>query len=189
MSGPLPFSCECGAIRGDVLPGHDTHILCHCADCRSAYTLHDRPDPGVVDILQTAQGRVRITEGADRLAALKLSPKGGGIRVYASCCGVPLAYVIPKPRLALVGMNADRFADPDALGPVEAEAFVPKRGGGQTHKGMIPLLRGVATRILSENLSGNWRHSPFFDAAGAPDPAPRIVSRSERAEARRKLRA
>lgn len=185
--GPLAFSCECGTVRGEVSPGQDLAIRCHCSDCRSAYTIHDRPDPGPVEILQVTQGRMRFTSGADHVAALRLGPKGG-LRIYAACCRSPLAYIGPKPRIAFAALNADRLDDPSAFGPVEAEAFVPKRGGGQTHKGLLRMMSGLASRILSENLSGDWRNSPFFDKGGDPVHAARQISRAERAEARRRLR-
>jgi hypothetical protein len=177
------FACACRRLAGRLAPGgSETHALCHCRDCRAAYTASGRPDPGVTGILQTTPDRLRIERGREHLAARRLLPKGGGIRWYAACCGRPLFYTSPVPRLAIVGVAADRLSGPP-LPPVACEAFVPKPGGGHAHKGGARFLRDAVTRIARANLSGSWRDSPLFDEDGKPALRPHRLTEAERAEA------
>lgn len=179
----LGFACRCGTLRGeirDVDARAATNVVCHCADCRSAYTHLGMADPEKVGILQTTQDRVRITAGGDRLRLFRLSPRGA-LRWFATCCDTPLFYTPTKPRLVHVGINADRLAEP--LGPVEAEAYIPAPDGKPRHRGLGRMVGRMAVRMAAENLSGDWRDSPFFDGGGAPVVPPRVLTREERAAA------
>lgn len=181
----LGFACRCGALRGavtDATPAAATHAICHCRDCRSAYTHLGRPDPGSVGILQTTQDRIRITRGGEHLHVFRHSPRGA-LRWYAGCCGTPLALTPLKPRLAHAGLNVDRLEAPEAIGKATAEGFVPTASGGTRHRGAARMVLGVLSRMLAKNLDGTWRDTPFFDASGAPVREPRVSSREERAAA------
>ena len=115
----IGFTCTCGAIAGTVdvpSPAAGNHLVCHCPDCRAA-TIHlGRPDPGAdgTELWQTTPDRVTITRGADRLAIQQLSPKGL-YRWYATCCATPMFNTLRSPRLAFVGLLADRLDDTAAL--------------------------------------------------------------------------
>ena len=186
----LSFACACGTLRGelrDVSPAGSTHVVCHCRDCRSAYTHLGRDDPGEVGILQTTQDRVAFTAGREHLGLFRHTPKGA-MRWFARCCGSPLFHTPTGARLVHAGLNADRLDDPKAAGPVDAQAFVPKPGGGATHKGLARMVTRMASRIAAGNLSGGWRDSPFFDDAGAPVVAPQVLGKADRAAALSKLR-
>ncbi|SFJ50797.1 DUF6151 family protein [Jannaschia pohangensis] len=181
----LDFACTCGELRGQITdagPAAFTHIVCHCKDCRAAYTHLGHADPKKVGILQTTQDRVKITQGGENLRVFRHTPKGA-LRWYATCCDTPLFYTPLKGRLVHVGMNTDRLTDPAAIGPHVAEAFIPKPGGKQGNKGLGTMLTRMVSRMAAKNISGEWRDTPFFDDTGAPAVAPKVLSREERAAA------
>ncbi|SDZ52930.1 Uncharacterized conserved protein [Jannaschia faecimaris] len=181
----LGFACKCGKLRGeirDVSPAACTKIVCHCKDCRSAYTHLGLADPEKVGILQTTQDRITITEGGENLRVFRHTPKGA-LRWFATCCNTPLFYTPLKARLVHVGVNADRLSNPEAGGKVLAEAFIPKPGGGQAHKGVGRMAARMVGRMVAKNISGEWRDSPLFASDGSPTRDPQILSREERAAA------
>ncbi|KIT18044.1 DUF6151 family protein [Jannaschia aquimarina] len=178
----LPFACRCGRLRGhlsDMDPSAYTHIVCHCDDCRAAYTHLGMADPEKVGIVQTSQDQVHIDEGGENLRVFRHTAKGA-LRWYATCCDTPLFYTPLKARLVHVGVNADRV-DGD-LGPVRAEGFVPT-GSGHRHKGALRMVGRMATRMAAKNLNGQWRETPFFDDEGAPAVPPQVLTREQRAAA------
>ena len=185
MSDDHRFGCRCGALGGrlsDMDAASATHVVCHCADCRAAYTHLGRDDPKAVGILQTTQDRVRIERGGEHLRVFRHTARGA-LRWYATCCDTPLFHTPLKPRLVHVGLNTDALDAPEAAGRIEAEAFVPDAKGGTRHRGAGRMVARMATRIAAKNLSGEWRGTPFFDAEGLPVVAPHVLTREERAAA------
>jgi len=181
----LEFTCRCGELQGqikDAGPAAFTHIVCHCNDCRAAYTHLGHDDPKSVGILQTTQDRVVFTKGGEHLRVFRHSPKGA-LRWFATCCDTPLFFTPLKGRLVHVGLNTDCLTDADAIGPHVAEAFIPKQNGKQGMKGMGTMLTRMVTRMAAKNISGEWRDTPFFDDNGAPSVSPKVLSREERAAA------
>lgn len=181
----LGFACTCGRLRGqitDVSSSAYTNIICHCADCRSAYTHLGLADPEKVGLLQTTQDRVKITQGGENLRVFRLSAKGG-LRWYATCCDTPLFFTPLKGRLVHVSVNTDRLDDPSAVGKVIAEGFIPGPGGKTSNKGLGRMVGRIVTRMAAKNLSGEWRDTPFFDDDGAPVRDPKVLTREERAAA------
>ncbi|CTQ50131.1 DUF6151 family protein [Jannaschia donghaensis] len=187
----LGFACTCGALRGeirDVSPAAYTNIVCHCKDCRSAYTHLGLADPEKVGILQTTQDRVRITEGGENLRVFRHTPKGA-LRWFATCCNTPLFFTPLKARLVHVGVNTDRLDRPEAVGKVKARAFVPSPGGKVRNEGLPRMVGRMVSRMAAKNLNGEWRDTPFFDDEGAPTRKPQVLSREERAAALMGLRS
>ena len=184
MAGALAFACRCGALRGEVeaTATTTTRVRCHCRDCRAAYTHLGQADPGMVDILQTAQQAIRLTRGTARLRVFRHSPRGA-LRWYAGCCGTPLVMTPVKARLVHAGLNVDALAAPDMAGEVVAEAFVPLPSGGTRHRGAVRMVVRMASRILAGTIDGSWRRTPFFGPDGAPIVPPRIATQKERAAA------
>ena len=186
----LDFACRCGALRGhlaEVAPGDMTRIECRCRDCRSAYVHLGQDDPGAVDILQTAQDRVRIDAGGENLKVFRHTPRGA-LRWYAGCCGTPLFYTPLKARLVHAGLNADTLSDPAEAPPVQARAFLPDGKGGTRHEGAARMVARMVPRMLAHNLSGAWRETPFFEN-GAPVRKPQVLTREQRAAALMGVRA
>lgn len=187
----LGFRCACGTLRGSIVdagPAAYSHVLCHCQDCRSAYTYLGHHDPGPVDLLQTSQDRIRVTEGHDRLQAFRHTPRGA-LRWYASCCDMPLFLTPLRPRLVHVGMNVDRLDDQASIGPVRGEGFIRTRDGKVRHKNMFHIATRLAARVIGRNMSGEWKKTPFFDEAGTPIRDPKVLTPQERSKALSALRA
>ncbi len=184
--GALRFSCRCGSLSGHLTPGAEklgSRILCHCADCRAVELYHDCPDPSGsgVDLLQLNPDMVHIDQGAAHLSLLQLSPRGL-FRWYAGCCGTPLFNTPRTPKLPFVAVRSALFDDPDRLGRVIAQAFIPKRGKPPVHKGAARMTYKLMTRMIPARLSGRWRQTPFFDiATGAPVSPPLVLSKQDRA--------
>mgnify|MGYP006287799987 CR=1 FL=1 len=184
-TAPLSFGCTCGTLRGYLASQgvrSGTHVDCFCADCRANELYHGMPDPapGPVDLFHMAPDGIRIEAGAAHLAAIRLSPKGM-LRWYAGCCGTPIANTFAGPALPFVGLRTAVLERPERLGPLRGHGFVPHPDGRTRHAGSIAVVGGLLRRALVARLTGRWRFTPFFDAAGAPAGPVRVLDESERA--------
>ncbi|MEM9638690.1 MAG: DUF6151 family protein [Pseudomonadota bacterium] len=187
----VAFSCSCGTLKGvlhDVSPATGCHLMCYCKDCR-AFARHmgqmNALEPGGGSpIVQILPARIEITQGADQIACLRLSPKGLH-RWYAACCNTPLANTIGSPRMPFAGMWRPLFARTDVFGPVVAYGFTKAAlpGGPRKDKGLLRMLGGLLKRSLAAYLNGTARQNPFFDKDGAPIVTPQIISKADRAAA------
>jgi Family of unknown function (DUF6151) len=183
---PLGFSCGCGALKGHVTAEgvrSGSHVLCYCPDCRAGELCFQQPDPapGPVDIFQLSPDTVVIDQGAEHLAAIRLSPNGM-FRWYAKCCDTPLCTTMKSAKTPFAGMSVDRFDDPDRLGPVVSKGFVPAPDGSRKHETAYRAAWPLIKRMAVARLSGRWKQTPFFDAkTNAPVVEPRVIDKSERA--------
>lgn len=163
----LAFSCRCGGIKGALLPTgsrYGTLIRCHCRDCRAGELFHSQPDPAPdgVSLVQTTPDRLRFERGRDKLALMRLSPKGM-LRWYAGCCATPMFATLSRPGLPFVDVMANVVTNGDALGRVKATVFLPAPGGQHRHKGAMNMALQIFLRMGAARLSGRWRDTPFFD--------------------------
>lgn len=166
-------------------------MVCHCADCR-AWALWLGAD-GIVDahggteVIQAWPAQLRFTRGAEHLALARLSAKGLH-RWYAACCRSPVANTMGAG-LPFAGVIRRALACDDA----ELDARYGRAHGvqgryapGGCPPGVMPTASvGVivgAVRILGRGwLAGGARPTPFFDDAGAPVRAARVLTADERA--------
>lgn len=151
---------------------------------------------GGTEVVQLSQGRLQFEAGRERLACMRLTPRGL-LRWYAACCHTPIGNIPPNrhiPYLGLVRACIDYGATgrtPESLlGPIDCRvnAHDPdvRRTYADAHDGIPPgtLIR-VASRVLAWRLRGDHRHSPFFDAvSGRPILTPHVLSADERAALR-----
>ncbi|WP_375228258.1 DUF6151 family protein [Roseobacter sp. S98] len=184
------FSCNCGTLKGvlhDAAPANVCHLVCYCKDCR-AFARHmgqaAQLEPGGGSpLVQVLPARIDITEGADRIACLRLSPKGLH-RWYASCCNTPLANTVGSPRMPLAGMWRGLFEQTEVFGPVVTRGFTKhalrERGAPKRDKGILRMMSGLIGRAVPAWMSGTARQSPFFDDAGQPVTAPVVLELSVR---------
>ena len=181
----LGFSCACGSLSGHIDAAavkQGTRIVCHCADCRAVELYHGAPDPkdSGVDLLQLNPDMVKIDQGAEHLQLLQLSPRGL-YRWYAGCCGTPMFNSLRKPRLPFIALRSELFAEPDRLGKVVAQAFIPQAGKPPRHEGAARMTMKLASRMISAWVSGRWRQTPLFDIeSGLPVAQPLVLSKAER---------
>jgi len=163
----LAFQCRCGALKGSVMgasPSVGTHAECFCASCRAAELYSGAPDPapGPVGIFQTTPHRIELTSGQEHLAVFSFGEKNL-LRWQASCCGSTLFNTPRNPKLSFVGIRTNLFADPTAIGPVVAQAFIAAAQGKTKHKGLLKVVGGALKRIAISRVTGRWKETPFFD--------------------------
>jgi len=203
MAVDVPLRCSCGAVRGvarAVSPRFGTRVVCMCIDCQTyAHFLGRAADVldehGGTDIFQLAPGQIEIQQGSDRLRCVRLSPKGA-MRWYTECCKTPVGNTAPSPHIPFVGMpHAFMAHGPSAsarerdLGPVRYRVQA-QDAHGRVPPGSHPrfprrLLARTLLLLLRTRLVGLARPSPFWDERGRPRVSPLVLSKEERARARR----
>lgn len=152
-----PLRCRCGRLQGHVtLEGRNTRVVCYCKDCQAFARFLDPAGraldaQGGSDVVQLAPHRIHISQGAEHLAVMRLSPQGM-LRWYAACCRTP------------IGNTLARHDRP--------------------FTGLLRTMWTILGMVLGSRLSGRYRDTPFFDAAGAPVAAAQVLSVDERARLR-----
>ena len=196
----LPLRCRCGAVRGlarDVVPSKINHCFCYCDDCQ-AFAHYLGRAGGVLDahggteITQMSQANIGFSAGADKIAAVRLSPKGM-IRWYASCCRTPIGNTMATTLMPFVGViKAIIDAPAAALGPVRGRGFARSAKGGH---GAVPndglpeilMIARVLAKVLRWRLRGDHKRSAFHDpATGKPLVEPHVLGAAEREELRQR---
>jgi hypothetical protein len=184
------------AIAHGVTPAVGNHGVCYCDDCQAFAKALGRADDvldanGGTDIFQMSPARLEFTHGVDRVACLRLTPKGLA-RWYTSCCNTPIGNTAATRGIPFVGMIRAFVSEPasDALGPIRTRVF---RKFAIGDKAAIPpdgqplwrMFLRVMGLVLGWRLRGDHKRSPFFDAAtGESLKVPRVLSAAERAALR-----
>lgn len=94
----LELSCACGQVQGyadNVSPKIGTHVRCYCDDCQRFANWLEHKNPildggGGTNIFQVPMARLKITQGAENIACIRLKRKGT-YRWYSTCCNTPIA--------------------------------------------------------------------------------------------------
>ena len=187
--------CQCGAVEGTFTrSGRVIRLLCYCHDCQAfAQALGQAArvlDPlGGLDVLLTQPKNLTLTQGAQQLACLRLTPNGL-LRWHTRCCSTLIGSTLANPKLAFLGLS-NTCLDPggltldDFLGPVTAWSFTAGARGSPRRlmeTGRRRLQTFAMLSIVSARLSGHYKHTPFFRLdTGAPVATPRVLSPAERA--------
>jgi len=196
MERDIELECSCGTVHGlarGVSATTVNRVVCICADCQAFARHLGRTDlldsHGGSDIIQLAPNAVSFDRGTDKIAAIRLGPKGP-YRWYATCCKTPLGNTA-KPWLPFVGIVFELFRE--ARDPQRRdEVFGPSRASihgkyaiGEPPPGSTKLNAGFLVRtiglILGWKVRGRaWPH-PFFDR-GADEPKfpVTVLTRAER---------
>jgi hypothetical protein len=181
MSTVTPVTCRCGGIRGvahGLSPRSGYRVVCYCDDCQRFANHLGAGDYamdalGGTGIFQMSPARLEFTEGSDRLACLRMTPKGG-LRWYARCCQTPIGNTPATAALPFVGLIT-ACIDPgeqsldDLLGPVLGRVMVRFATGDATtlenahDRFTLPLVLKAIGGALIWRLRGDNRRSPFFD--------------------------
>ena len=184
MDERIDLRCDCGTVRGtvnEVSRANAQRVVCYCRSCR-AYAerlgrTHELDALGGTDLVQTTSGRLSLTEGMDRIACMKMTPRGV-LRWFATCCNAPISTCAPTPALPIYGIRRAALAIDEAaldrrLGPVSARVFashakgdVRTLGPGTTR--LLPLILRNIRLVLRARRAGEHRRSPFFDPSGQP---------------------
>jgi hypothetical protein len=192
--------CRCGAVEAQVsnaAAGTVNRIVCYCDDCQAFAHHLGRADlldgHAGTDIVQVAPAAVKFTRGQERIAGVRLSPKGL-YRWHTTCCNTPIGNTV-APRIPFVGFVAQTF-DHDAQ---RADAVFGNPTGGflgryaigdvpkKWHGMNLRIVVRAMLRVLGWKLTGKtWPH-PFFDrATGAPVYPLRVIALDERQALRAK---
>ncbi|MCY4181242.1 MAG: DUF6151 family protein [Litoreibacter sp.] len=193
MADKISISCKCGAFKAVLnhdRPDRCNHAVCYCVDCQAA-ARHlgewDRitDEKGGTEIYQTVPEKLEIVEGADKLAVMRLAPKGL-YRWHTSCCGTSLCNTLGKAKFSFVGLVVENMEPKDGLGPVQfrhkpEQALAPvEEPPGNLAFFAVRTLRNAAIALMT----GGWRKTPFFDATtGLAVSKPVVLSADERAAA------
>ncbi len=183
------IQCQCGTVRGQLegTGGHN-RLICYCTDCRAFARYLDRAAEvldvqGGTEIVQVAQPRLRFAQGADRIAAVRLS-ENGMIRWYASCCQTPIGNTMANAKVPFIGLihSCLDHANMDKDFGTEVAILNTDTALGAT-KPVQRGLPGVIARfiwiVVTTRISGRYKHSHLFDAAGAPRVVPSMLTPQE----------
>jgi uncharacterized protein DUF6151 len=198
-----PLQCRCGAVKGSLADaGKANHVVCYCRDCQAfAHFLGEADaildERGGSDIIQVLPKRVTFSQGADKLACMRLTGKGM-LRWYASCCRTPIGNTLATPKLAFIGLLhtcLEAGGGPslrDAFGPVRVYVYTKRARGEAKRKdqGQGAMLAWFFGTVLPARFNGDYRVTPFFDVAtGTPIATPRVLSAEEHAQLMSSLRS
>lgn len=176
----LTLSCRCGQVQGtlsQVKPSKVSRVVCYCGFCQSYERYLQPVQPaldafGGTDMIQLSPAHIRLTQGEEQLACLKLT-EGGALRYYAKCCQSALMNTTQRSNVPFISIPLSRIPDlaPDAeavrhVGPIRIRAFVPdtlqqalpsspkvRNLTGYLHLGRL---------LLGWTLQGAAKHSPLW---------------------------
>lgn len=192
-----PLQCRCGTVKGFVdSPQAALRIVCYCRDCQAFAHFLNRVDDvlderGGSDIVQTLPKYLNFTQGVDRLAIMRLKPKGL-LRWYASCCNTPIGNTLDTPKASFVGLVHSCLRDPNLADPSQAlqrsfgavvGAVYTKSAKGEpkppeTAKGKMVFR--IIKQLAKARFNGDWKRTPLFKAGSwAPIVAPRVLTPEE----------
>ncbi|QOZ45079.1 hypothetical protein XH89_17540 [Bradyrhizobium sp. CCBAU 53340] len=194
MGGQVELHCRCGAVRAVVTrvsPRTVNRVVCYCDDCQAFAHQLGRADllnaGGGSDIVQVAPSTLCFVEGQNRIAGVRLSPKGL-YRWYASCCNTPVGNTV-SPTVPFVGIIAQAFdggtpaVDDVAGAPIGAilgKYAVGEPPAGSTGLNLSLLLR-VIGKVLAWKVRGKtWPHPFFKRETHEPIFAVTVLSREQR---------
>jgi hypothetical protein len=177
-------------MTGTLDASAGVRVICYCDDCQAYARALQRDDVldewGGTDVFQAYPARVQLTGGVEHLRCLRLS-ETGMLRWHSGCCRTPIGNTMSKARIPFVGVLrsfTDHRAHPrdDVMGPgVRTQArFAPRMPPDGYARAPVGVMARAAWFLARGFVSGAHAPSPFFDAAGAPMVAPRVLSTSER---------
>jgi hypothetical protein len=198
MGGQVEVRCRCGEVRGivtDPSPRTVNRVVCYCDDCQAYAHQLGRADllddKGGSDIVQLAPASIRFIKGQDRIAGLRLTPKGL-YRWHTTCCNTPVGNTM-GPAVPFVGIPVQSFDAPRLddvfgapMGAILGKFAIGEPPAGSTGLNLSLLLRAIG-RVLAWRFGGRtWPH-PFFGRETRAPIYPLTVVSQEKREALRAL--
>jgi hypothetical protein len=199
MDQRADLRCRCGEVAGTVAsatPQAVNHIVCYCDDCQAFLHHLGRADllnaKGGTDIVQVAPATLTFSKGQDRIAGVRLSPKGL-FRWHTTCCNTPVGNTA-SPAIPFIGIVAQVFETGDQradqvfgapLCSILGKHAIGKPPPGSTRLNWPVLLRVIA-KVVGWRLRGqSWPH-PFYRQKDPAPIHPVTVLSPERREALRR---
>jgi hypothetical protein len=194
MAKEVQVRCRCGEVVGLVTnasPQKVNRVVCYCDDCQAFAHLLGRADllnaQGGSDIIQVAPASLTFIKGQDRIAGLRLTPKGL-FRWHTTCCNTPVGNTL-GPAIPFVGLVAQTFdggtrtADGvfgAPIGAILGKYAIGQAPPGSTGINLTVLLRAI-TRVLGWRLRGRaWPHPFFHLKTREPIYALKVLSQEQR---------
>jgi hypothetical protein len=192
MSGQVEVRCRCGEVRGIVIdpsPRTVNRVVCYCDDCQAYAHQLGRADllddKGGSDIVQLAPASIRFTKGQDRIAGLRLTPKGL-YRWHTTCCNTPVGNTL-GPAVPFVGIPVQSFDAPRPddvfgvpMGAILGKFAIGEPPAGSTGLNLSLLVRAIG-RVLAWRFGGRtWPHPFFARETRAPIYPLTVVSQEKR---------
>jgi hypothetical protein len=175
MTMRAELRCRCGEVRGfvaDAAPRTVNRVVCYCDDCQAFAHRLGRADlldaHGGSDIVQVAPGALTFVQGQDRIAGLRLTPKGL-FRWYTTCCHTPVGNTV-SPTIPFVGVVVQAFDDgaqrPDdafgrPVGAILGKFAIGEPPAGSKGISLALMLRAIRL-VLGWRLRGRAWPNPFF---------------------------
>jgi len=198
MGTQAELRCRCGEVVGVVTNASQrtvNRVVCYCDDCQAFAHQLGRADlltaKGGSDIVQVAPASLTFVKGQDRIAGVRLTPKGL-FRYHTTCCSTPVGNTF-SPAIPFVGILAQAFdterqrADQvfgTPVGAIFGKCAIGEPPAGSTGLNLPLMLRAIA-KVLGWRLGGrNWPH-PFFRPNTREPIFPLTVLSPERREALR----
>ena len=114
MAKEVQVRCRCGEVVGVVTnasPQKVNRVICYCDDCQAFAHQLGRADllnaQGGSDIVQVAPASLTFIKGQNRIAGVRLTPKGL-FRWHTTCCNTPVGNTL-GPAIPFVGLVAQTF--------------------------------------------------------------------------------
>jgi hypothetical protein len=170
-------------------------VVCYCNDCQASARWHGMPgvmnEHGGTDIYQVPPAQVHVTEGADQIRCLRLTPRPRALyRFHAACCKTPLGNSLPRfPFVGVVcaaldiestGRSRDELLG-RPLGHIMGKYAIGEKPAHVSRIMPPSLVFTAGGRYLSWWLRGLARPSPFFDPSGATLCEQVVLTTEERA--------
>ncbi len=156
MAKEVQVRCRCGEVVGVVTnasPQKVNRVICYCDDCQAFAHQLGRADllnaQGGSDIVQVAPASLTFIKGQNRIAGVRLTPKGL-FRWHTTCCNTPVG---------------------NTLGPRSPSSASSRRPSMAARRPSMPCSARRSARSSANTRSGRRRrldrHQP--DAAAARD--------------------
>lgn len=185
----IKLECSCGKVKGsteEVNANSGTRIDCCCDDCQKfAHYLGQENSVldqyGGTDIFQMPISHLKITEGNEHIACIRLSDKGL-YRWYTQCCNTPIGNTMGAgvPFIGVVhNFMANASTRDEDLGKSRGHLVI-KFARKEIPAKLLGSYPKVVLRIFSKlfvwKIRGLNKPSAFFDADGRAVATPKILS-------------
>ena len=185
----IDLSCTCGKVKGkteEINAQTGDRIVCCCVDCQKfAEFLQQEKQVlnpcGGTDIFQMPISHVKITEGNEHIACIKLSQKGLH-RWYAKCCNTPIGNTMKAsvPFIGLIHSFVDNASINDAelsenLGYLQTK-FSSKTVPLDQQASQFGVMSKIVFNMIHWKIKGLHKPSVFFSDKGQPIAEPKILN-------------
>ncbi len=184
----LKLACSCGKVRGTTVEMNGntgTRIMCCCNDCQSFAKFLEQEGNvldsyGATEIFQIPLSYVKITEGNEQVACMRLSKKGM-YRWYAQCCNTPIGNTMTAgiPFIGLIHSFVDNASINDAelsenLGYLQTK-FASKTVPLDQQASQFGVMSKIVFNLIHWRIKGLHKPSVFFQDNGQPIVEPKIL--------------